>query len=101
VAERIVTAGRWSVLASGVVEADLLFAPFEGGAVGWIAVQRSPADGCAFRWLAEELAGSYDDQVFIDPALVPDDAYFCVGHRWVFADGFESGDTSAWGQTVP
>jgi len=46
-------------------------------------------------------ASTRDDTVFTTPALAPDDAYLCVGDPWIFGDGFESGDTSAWSATVP
>jgi hypothetical protein len=88
-------------LSAEVARLDLVFPPLEGDDVAWIAVERSTVGDCAFQWLAEETAGTYDDMVFTTPALAPDDAYLCVGDTWVFGDGFETGDTSAWSITVP
>ena len=84
-----------------VFQIDLVFAPFDGDGVSWLSIQRAEDAGCAFEWLAEELAGTYDDMVFTPPGPAPDDAYFCLGDPLIFTDGFESGDTSAWSVTVP
>ncbi len=88
-------------LSEEVARLDLVFAPLEGDAVAWISVQRPTVGGCAFQWLAEETAGTYDDAVFTTPAPAPDDAYLCVGDPWIFGDDFESGDISAWSATTP
>ncbi|MGH9464576.1 MAG: Calx-beta domain-containing protein, partial [Thermoanaerobaculia bacterium] len=84
-----------------VARLDLVFPTIDGTDVSWISVQRPEAAGCAFQWLAEETAGTYDDAVFTPPASAPDDAYLCVGDPWIFGDDFESGDTAAWSTTVP
>ncbi len=91
---------RITPLSPEVSRLDLVFAPLEGDPVSWISVQRAEAAGCAFEWLAEQTSGTYDDLVFTDPALVPDDAYLCVGDPLLFVDGFESGDTAAWSTTT-
>jgi hypothetical protein len=88
-------------LSPEVARLNLVFPTLDGAGVAWISVQRPEAGDCAFQWLAEETAGSYDDAVFTPPALAPDDAYFCVGDPLLFGDGFESGDTGAWSVTVP
>ncbi|MCI0343888.1 MAG: hypothetical protein L0221_00400, partial [Chloroflexi bacterium] len=88
-------------LSPEVAQLDLVFPTIDGDGVAWISVQRPEADGCAFQWLAEETAGTYDDIVFTPPASAPDDAYLCVGDPHLFGDGFESGDTSAWSVSVP
>ena len=100
VAQRLAVPGTLAAAGGGVTGVDLVFPPFDGGAVSWISVARPAAAGCALRWLAEELADTWDDQVFTPPATAPDDAYLCVGDPWIFADGFESGDTGAWASTV-
>jgi hypothetical protein len=88
-------------VAPDVFQIDLFFAPFDAGGVSWLSIQRAESAGCAFEWLAEDLVGTYDDLVFTPPGPAPDDAYFCLGDPLIFADGFESGDTSAWSATVP
>lgn len=93
--------GEFAAVGSDVTRIDLLFAPVDGTGVSWISVQRDEVAGCAFEWLAEEVVSTYDDAVYIAPALAPDDTYFCVGDPVIFTDGFESGDTSAWSNTVP
>lgn len=100
VAQRLAVPGTLGPAGGGVTRVDLVFPPFDGGSVSWISVARPEAAGCAFRWLVEELVGTWDDQVFTPPATAPDDAYLCVGDPWIFADGFESGDTGAWTSTV-
>ncbi|MDH3525049.1 MAG: hypothetical protein OES32_15825, partial [Acidobacteriota bacterium] len=100
-AQRTGLAGGITALGPEVFQIDLLFAPFDPDGVSWLSIQRAESAGCAFEWLAEELAGTYDDLVFTPPGAAPDDAYFCLGDPWIFTDGFESGDTSAWSATVP
>lgn len=101
VAQRPGVVANLSDAGAGVVQIDLEFAQFEAGSVSWVSVQRAEDLGCAFLWLAEPFAETYDNQVFTPPGPAPDDAYFCLARPPIFRDGFESGDTAAWTTTVP
>ncbi len=76
---------RITPLSPEVAQVDLVFPTLDGAGVAWVSVQRPAAGGCAFQWLAEEKAGSYDDAVFTPPTLAPDDAYLCVGDPLFFS----------------